>query len=77
MRVVWFVLESGRSIIAGCGTITRAALESALGRSGATITVASDDSVEQIPTAAVRDFLVFETRGRFPDQASIYRSLVL
>jgi hypothetical protein len=40
-----------------------------------TLTLTSDGSVEQIPGAYVRDFVVFDAKSGIPPAASIYRLL--
>jgi hypothetical protein len=60
MRLVWFVLNDGRSVVAGCGSATRDSLADAIAAPGKTITVASEDGEEHIPGSAVRDFVLFE-----------------
>lgn len=72
-RLVWFVLNDGRSVVAGCGSATRDSLASAIAAPGTTITFTSDDSVEHIPGSAVRDFVLFESRATVPPSAAIYR----
>ncbi len=74
-RLVWFVLNDGRSVVAGCGSATRDSLASAIAAPGTTITLTSDDSVEHIPGSAVRDFVLFESRAIVPPSAAIYRLL--
>lgn len=73
-RLVWFVLHDGRSVVAGCDSATRDALASAISSPGATITLKSDDAVEQIPGSAVREFVLFDSRKSVPPSSSIYRS---
>jgi hypothetical protein len=72
-RLVWFVLNDGRSLVAGCGAATRDSLASAIAEPGTTITFSSGDAMEQIPGSAVRDFVVFDARATVPPAAAIYR----
>lgn len=72
-RLVWFVLNDGRSVVAGCGSATKEALSSALSDEGSTLTFTLDDAVERIPANAVRDFVFFEARSAVPAATSIYR----
>lgn len=72
-RLVWFVLTDGRSVVAGCGAATRDSLENAIAQPGRSFVLASDNSVEQIPASAVRDFVVFESKAKLPAATAIYR----
>jgi hypothetical protein len=72
-RLVWLVLNDGRSVIAGCGSTTREGLELALARPDHTLTFTSDDRVDILPTSAVRDFVLFDARSNVPSASSIYR----
>lgn len=72
-RLVWLVLNDGRSVIAGCGSTTREGLELALARPDHTLTFTSDDRVDFLPTSAVRDFVLFDARSSVPSASSIYR----
>ncbi|MGZ5476800.1 MAG: hypothetical protein ACXW29_11415 [Thermoanaerobaculia bacterium] len=72
-RLAWFVLNDGRSFVAGCGAATRDSLASAIAEPGTTITFTSDDAVEHIPGSDVRDFVVFDSRTAVPSAAAIYR----
>jgi hypothetical protein len=72
-RLVWFVLNDGRSVVAGCGSATRDKLASALKRPEAMLTLTSDDSVEHIPGGYVRDFVLFDAKSPVPAATSIYR----
>lgn len=59
-RMIWLVLNDGRSVVGGCGSATREMLASALAEPARILTVTSDDGVEHIPTAHVRDFVLFD-----------------
>ncbi len=72
-RLVWFVLNDGRSVVAGCGSETRDSLANAIAAPGTTITFTSDDSVEHIPGSEVRDFILFDSQAKVPPTAAIYR----
>jgi hypothetical protein len=72
-RLVWFVLNDGRSLVAGCGTATRDGLASALAEPDSVLTLTSDDAVEHIPTGSVRDFVLFDAKTPVPAATSIYR----
>jgi hypothetical protein len=72
-RLVWLVLNDGRSVIAGCGSTTREGLELALAKPDHTLTFTSDDRVDILPTSAVRDFVLFDARSKVPSASSIYR----
>jgi hypothetical protein len=72
-RLVWLVLNDGRSVIAGCGSTTREGWELALARPDHTLTFTSDDRVDILPTSAVRDFVLFDARSNVPSASSIYR----
>jgi hypothetical protein len=76
-RLVWFVLNDGRSVVAGCEAATRDTLVHALSRPGGMLTLSSDGIVECIPSSSVRDFIVFDARSRIPEETSIYRHLRL
>ncbi len=76
-RLVWFVLNDGRSVVAGCGSATRDSLASAIASPGTTITFTSDDSVERIPGSAVREFVLFDCRSAVPPSSAIYRFVQL
>lgn len=72
-RLVWFVLNDGRSVVAGCGSATKETLSRALSDEQSTLTLTSDDAVERIPAAAVRDFVLFDSRSSVPPATAIYR----
>ena len=74
-RLVWFVLNDGRSVVAGCEAATRDSLVRVLSRPGCTLTLSSDRVVECIPSSNVRDFIIFDARSRIPEETSIYRHL--
>ena len=72
-RLAWFVLNDGRSLVAGCGSITRDGLARAIAVPGTTITFTSDNAIEQIPGSDVRDFILFDSRSKVPAATAIYR----
>lgn len=72
-RLVWMVLNDGRSVVAGCGSTTREGLELALAKPDHTLMFTSDDRVDVLPTTAVRDFVLFDARSSVPPASSIYR----
>ena len=72
-RLVWMVLNDGRSVVAGCGSTTREGMELALARPDHTLMFTSDDRVDILPTSAVRDFVLFDARSNVPAASSIYR----
>jgi hypothetical protein len=72
-RLVWFVLNDGRSVVAGCGTATKASVEDALAQPENTLTFTSDDHVDRIASSAVRDFVMFDARSTVPPASAIYR----
>jgi hypothetical protein len=72
-RLVWFVLKDGRSVVAGCGTETKAAFEDALASPDSRFTLTSDDHVDELPTREVRDFVLFDARSSVPPASAIYR----
>ena len=74
-RLVWFVLNDGRSVVAGCDSATRAMLVNVLSGPGRTLTLSSGSIVEKIPSSSVRDFIIFDARSRIPEETSIYRFL--
>jgi uncharacterized caspase-like protein len=73
MRLVWMVLNDGRSVVAGCGSTTREGMELALAEPDHMLTLTSDDRVDVLPTSAVRDFVLFDARSNVPPASSIYR----
>ena len=72
-RLVWFVLQDGRSVVAGCGTTSRATFERAIAEPEKTLTLTSDDRVELISGSDVRDFVMFDARSSVPPASAIYR----
>jgi hypothetical protein len=72
-RLIWLVLNDGRSVIAGCGAASKDVLSTAIAERDRTLTLTSDDAVEHIPSAAVRDFVLFDSKSSIPDATSIYR----
>ena len=72
-RLVWFVLNDGRSLVAGAGAATRESLVSALSRPGTRLTLTTEGSiVEEIASDDVRDFVVFDAKSSLSHPASIY-----
>jgi hypothetical protein len=71
-RLVWFVLNDGRSVVAGCDSMTRDMLDSALAEPERTLTLTSDDSVHRLPIRDVRKFVLFDSKMHVPPTASIY-----
>jgi hypothetical protein len=76
-KLVWFVLNDGRSLVAGCDAATKDSLDRMLAEPDHTLTLTSDDSVERIPSSAVRDFVLFEAKSKVPPATAIYRLLQL
>ena len=72
-RLVWLVLNDGSSVVAGCGLTTRATFEQVLAQPGNTLTFTSDDHVDTISSSSVRDFVLFDARGKVPAASAIYR----
>jgi hypothetical protein len=72
-RLVWMVLEDGRSMVAGLGSTTRDSLTKAISHPGRMLTLTSDDRVEHIRAATVRDFVLFDAQSTIPPATSIYR----
>lgn len=72
-RLVWMVLRDGRSLVAGCGGVTRERFESALAEPGRTLTLTSDERVDVVQADSVRDFVVFDARSSVPPASAIYR----
>jgi len=72
-RIVWFVLNDGTSVVAGCGSATRDSFARALQEPETMLTLTSDDGVEQIPTNRVRGFVLFDAKSHIPDATAIYR----
>ena len=76
-RLVWFVLNDGRSVVAGCGTTSKATFERALAEPEQVLTLTSDDHVDTIPSSDVRDFVMFDARSSVPPASAIYRLIHL
>ena len=72
-RLIWMVLRDGRSVIAGCGGVTRERIETALAEPGRTFTLTSDEGVDVVRSDAVRDFVLFDARSSVPPASAIYR----
>ena len=71
-RLVWFALNDGRSVVAGCGT-TDDAFAQLLTQPDRTIALAADDAVDFISSSSVRAFAVVDARTAVPPATSTYR----
>ncbi|MBK5260511.1 MAG: hypothetical protein JJE51_13045 [Thermoanaerobaculia bacterium] len=72
-RLVWFVLNDGRSLVAGCGGATRESLVRDLSRPGATFELTAEGSiVERIASDDVRDFVLFDARSSLVHATAIF-----
>lgn len=76
-RLVWFVLDDGTSVVAGCGTATRDAVAVALQNPRAMLTLRSRDAVEQLAACSIREFVVFDATTPALRATAIQRSLQL
>ena len=72
-RLVWFVLNDGRSVVAGCDSTAADSLERALSAPENTLTFTKDDRIEVLPSSQVRDYVFFDARQTVPTAAAIYR----
>jgi hypothetical protein len=72
-RLIWMVLQDGRSVVAGCAGVTREKIENALAEPGRTFTLTSDERIDVVPAESVRDFVVFDARSAVPSASAIYR----
>lgn len=72
-RLVWMVLNDGRSVVAGCGTTATAVLDEVFEKRDSMLVLSSDDGVEHIASAAVRNYVVFDSKSQIPPATSIYR----
>lgn len=72
-RLVWFVLNDGRSMVAGCDSTTQDTLERVLAAPEKTLTFTKDDRIEVLPSSHVRDYVFFDARQSVPPAAAIYR----
>ena len=72
-RLVWMVLNDGRSVVAGCGTTPNAVLDEVFAQRDTMLMLTSDDGVEHIASAAVRNYVVFDSKSQIPPATSIYR----
>lgn len=71
--LVRFVLNDGRSLLAGCGSTRKESLARVLTRPGVTLKLKSGgDVVEQIATDDIRDFVIFDVRSSLAERASEY-----
>jgi hypothetical protein len=67
------VLNDGRSVVAGCGATTTDALDEVFAERKTMLVLTSDDGVEHIASAAVRNYVVFDSKSQIPPATSIYR----
>jgi hypothetical protein len=67
------VLNDGRSVVAGCGATTTDSLADAFSRPDSMVMLTSDDGVEHISCAAVRDYVLLDSKSNVPPATSIYR----
>lgn len=72
-RILWMVLNDGRSVVAGCAGTSTDSLEHAFSTPDAMVMLTSDDGVEHISCAAVRDYVLIDSRSNVPPATSIYR----
>jgi hypothetical protein len=72
-RLVWMVLNDGRSVVAGCGTTATSVLDEVFEKRDSMLVLTSDDRVEHIASAAVRNYVVFDSKSQIPPATSIYR----
>ena len=72
-KLVWMVLNDGRSVVAGCGTTATAVLDEVFEKRDSMLVLTSDDGVEHIASAAVRNYVVFDSKSQIPPATSIYR----
>jgi diaminopimelate decarboxylase len=72
-RLVWMVLNDGRSVVAGCGTTATTVLDEVFEKRDSMLVLTSDDGVENIASAAVRNYVVFDSKSQIPPATSIYR----
>ena len=71
------VLQDGRSVVASCDSVTREDVATAIRQPGRTLIVHYADKFESIPGAAIRDFIVFDSRSRIGDDSPINGKLSL
>jgi hypothetical protein len=72
-RLVWMVLNDGRSVVAGCGGTTNDILADAFSRRDSMLVLTSDDGVRHISCAAVREYVLLDSKSNVPPSTSIYR----
>lgn len=72
-KLVWMVLNDGRSVVAGCGTTATSVLDEVFEKRDSMLVLTSDDHVEHIASAAVRNYVVFDSKSQIPPATSIYR----
>lgn len=71
------VLRDGRSVVASCDSATREDVASAIREPGRTLIVHYSDKFETIPSGAVRDFVVFDSRSATEGESPISAKLSL
>ncbi|HEY5609928.1 MAG TPA: hypothetical protein VIL97_01870 [Thermoanaerobaculia bacterium] len=71
-RLVWFVMDDGRSVIANCDGMTRERIERMIRQPEKTLAFTADDAVDRYPATSVRDFVLFDARMNVPAHAAIY-----
>jgi hypothetical protein len=72
-RIVWMVLNDGRSVVAGCGVTSNDSLADAFSRPDSMVMLTSDDGVEHISSAAVREYVLLDSKSNIPPATSVYR----
>jgi hypothetical protein len=72
-KLVWMVLNDGRSVVAGCGNTATSVLDEVFEKRDSMLVLTSDDRVEHIASAAVRNYVVFDSKSQIPPATSIYR----
>jgi hypothetical protein len=72
-RLVWMVLNDGRSVVAGCGGTSNELLSDAFSRRDSMLVLSSDDGVQHISCAAVREYMLLDSKSTIPPSTSIYR----
>ena len=71
-RLVWFVLNDGSSVVAGCGSLTSDMLTSVLSEPERTLTLTSRDSIHVISSSTIREFVFFDSKNSLPPASAIY-----
>jgi hypothetical protein len=72
-RLVWMVLNDGRSVVAGCGGTSNDSLADAFSRPDSMLMLASHEGVQHISCAAIRDYVLLDSNSNVPPSTSIYR----